>query len=162
VLLALDAQVVLAAPTGSRVVDIADFFTGYRQTALQPGELIVAVRVPGPLAPVTGYEKVTKRHSDDISSVAVAVALELDAGLVRRARIGVGGVAATPIRARATEQVLVGHRWEAATVARAAEALASEGTPMDDHRASAAYRRAMLGQALRRMLADTRIPEVTA
>ncbi len=161
VLLALDAQVILASPTGRRVVDVAEFFTGYRRTALQPGELIVAVRVPRPLAPVTMFQKVTKRHTDDISSVAVAVALELDGGLVRRARIGLGGVAATPIRAFATEQVLVGRPWQAATVDRAAEVLASEGTPMDDHRASAAYRRAMLGQALRRMLAETQ-PEAVA
>jgi xanthine dehydrogenase small subunit len=155
VLLALEAKLVLESARGRRVVEIADFFTGYRQTALRPGELLVAVQVPAPLAEVTGYEKVTKRRTDDISSVAVAVALELQDGLVRRARIGLGGVAATPIRARATEGALLGQRWDAATAARASEILSSEGSPMDDHRASAAYRRAMLGQALRRLHADT-------
>ena len=67
-----------------------------------------------------------------------------------RARIGLGGVAATPIRARATEAALEGRPWTAETVEAAAEVLAGEGTPIDDHRASAAYRSAMLGNALRK------------
>ena len=69
---------------------------------------------------------------------------------VVRARIGLGGVAATPIRAYATEAALEGSPWTRATVDEAAELLATEGTPMDDHRASAAYRAAMLGQSLRK------------
>jgi xanthine dehydrogenase small subunit len=150
VLLALRAELVLAAADGQRVVTIDDFFTGYRQTVLRPGELIVAVRVPHPLAAVTWFEKVAKRRVDDISSVAVALALDFEDGRVSRASIGLGGVAATPIRARATEQVLLGRRWDPATVEEAAAILATEGSPMDDHRASAAYRRATLGQALRR------------
>lgn len=150
-LLALGAQVVLASSAGRRVLDLAEFFTGYRRTAMRPGELIVAVRVPRPLAGVTSFEKVSKRHSDDISSVAVAIALDLADDRVRGVRIGLGGVAATPIRARATEGALLDRPWDAETVGAAAAVLAAEGTPIDDHRASAAYRRAMLGQALRRL-----------
>ena len=96
---------------------------------------------------------------DDISSVAVAFALDVDAGVVRRARIGLGGVAATPIRALATEAALVDQPWNDETVARASALLAEEGTPMDDHRASAAYRSAMLGNALRKLWAETATPE---
>lgn len=154
VLLALDADVVLVGAAGRRVVPVAEFFTGYRRTALRGSELIEAVRIPLPAPGATWFMKVTKRWTDDISSVAVAFALDIDDGLVRAARVGLGGVAATPIRARSTEQSLVGRPWDAGTVAEAAAVLADEGTPMDDHRASAAYRRAMLGQSLWAFLAS--------
>jgi xanthine dehydrogenase small subunit len=154
-LLALGAEVVLVSESAERVVPIDQFFTGYRHSALRPGELIRSVRVPQPLAVVTDFQKVAKRRLDDISSVAVAVALDLDDEHVRRVRIGLGGVAATPIRALATEDALLGRPWNAETVAAAADVLAGEGTPLDDHRASAAYRRAMLGQALHRLHART-------
>jgi xanthine dehydrogenase small subunit len=154
VLLALDASIVLAGPAGTRVVELADFFTGYRQTALQPGELIVAIEVPLPLAGLTSFQKVAKRHLDDISGVAIALALDLADGVITRATIGLGGVAAIPIRARATEAALVGQPWDARTAARAAAVLRQEGSPIDDHRASADYRRAMLGNALLRLQAQ--------
>jgi xanthine dehydrogenase small subunit len=154
-LLALDATVVLVGVEGEREVALADYFTGYRRSLRRPGELIRALRVPLPLAPVAVFHKIAKRRFDDISSVAVGFALEIDDGVVRRARIGLGGVAATPVRARATEDVLTGAPWTADTARRAAEVMAGEGTPIDDHRASAAYRRAMLGQALRKLHADT-------
>ena len=131
-------------------MDLAEYFTGYRQTVRRAGELIRAVRIPLPLAGLTGFHKIAKRRFDDISSVAVAFALDLDDdGTVAAARIGLGGVAATPLRARATEAALEGRPWTGATVEAAARVLAGEGTPIDDQRASAAYRSAMLGNALR-------------
>ncbi|KAB2811925.1 xanthine dehydrogenase small subunit [Pimelobacter simplex] len=156
-LLALDAELVLVSPAGERVVPLTAYFTGYRQSVLAPGELVARVRVPLPLATTTAFQKIAKRRFDDISSVAVAFALDLDAGTgtVRRAAIGLGGVAATPIRATVAEQALVGVPWTAEGIAPAAALLAAAGTPLDDHRASAAYRRAMLGQALPRLLATT-------
>jgi xanthine dehydrogenase small subunit len=155
VLLALDAVVVLAGANGSREVALADYFTGYRQSVRQAGELIRAVRIPLPVAGVTAFHKIAKRRFDDISSVAVAFALDLAGGVVRRARIGLGGVAATPIRARDTEAALTGRPWTRDTVSAAASVLAGEGTPLDDHRASARYRAAMLGQSLRKLHAET-------
>jgi len=154
-LLALDAALVLASPRGERTVPLAGYFTGYRQTMKADDELIRAVVVPLPLAPVTAFHKIAKRRFDDISSVAVGYALEIVDGVVRRARIGLGGVAATPLRAMATEQALDGQPWTEDVVRRAAAVLAAEGTPMDDHRASAAYRSAMLGQSLLRLYADS-------
>ncbi|MFD4327861.1 xanthine dehydrogenase small subunit [Nocardioides sp. NPDC058538] len=150
-LLALDAEVVLASPRGERVVALADYFTGYRETVLAADELIRSVRLPLPLAPLVGFHKIAKRRFDDISSVAVGYALEIADGTVIRARIGLGGVAATPLRAVATEDALVGQPWTEETVRRTAAVLAGEGTPMDDHRASASYRSAMLGQSLLRL-----------
>lgn len=159
-LLALDARLVLVSPVGERTVAASDFFTGYRATLLAPDELIRSVHVPLPLAGLTAFHKVAKRRYDDISSVAVAFALDLepdvgaDTRVVRRVRIGLGGVAATPVRARTTEAALLDQPWTRETVERAAATLAEEGTPMDDHRASAAYRSAMLGNALRKLWSE--------
>lgn len=148
VLLALNASLRLASRGGEREVPLAEYFTGYRQTVRRPGELIRSVKIPLPLAPVAAFHKIAKRRFDDISSVAVAFALDLDGDVVREVRIGLGGVAATPLRARATEEALTGQPWTEVTVRAAARTLRGEGTPLDDHRASAAYRAAMLEQAL--------------
>lgn len=150
-LLALDARLVLVSSEGEREVPLASYFTGYRTTVKAPDELIRTILVPLPLAGVTGFHKIAKRRFDDISGVAVAFALDVVEGRVARARIGLGGVAATPLRAGATEEALTGQPWTSATVEAAARVLASEGTPLDDQRASAAYRSAMLGRALPRL-----------
>ncbi|MFL4491175.1 xanthine dehydrogenase small subunit [Streptomyces sp. VTCC 41912] len=154
-LLALEASLVLADADGEREVPLAEYFTGYRQSVRRPGELIRAVRIPLPLSTTVAFHKIAKRRFDDISSVAVAFALDIEDGTVRKARIGLGGVAATPIRALATEAALEGNPWTAETVEAAARVLQAEGTPMDDHRASAAYRSAMLGQSLLKLSAQT-------
>lgn len=154
VLLALDAQLVLTALHGERTVALADYFTGYRQTVKEPGEIIRAVRVPLPLSPAVAFHKIAKRRFDDISSVAVAIAARLDGGTIADVRIGLGGVAATPLRARDTEDALRGRPWTREIVRAAAAVLAHEGTPLDDHRASARYRRAMLEQSLLRFHAE--------
>jgi len=153
-LLALEATVVLASRHGRREVALADYFTGYRQSVRAADELIVAVRIPLPLAPLTAFHKISKRRFDDISSVAVAHALTIEDGVVRRARIGLGGVAATPLRALATEAALEGRPWSEDVVREAAATMRGEGTPMDDHRASSAYRSAMLATSLLRLFAE--------
>ncbi len=154
-LLALDASVILASAAGEREVPLAEYFTGYRQSVKKPGELLRAVRIPLPLAENTAFYKISKRRFDDISSVAVAIAMRLDGGTVASVRIGLGGVAATPIRARATEDSLTGQPWTHETAAAAAATMAAEGTPIDDLRASARYRSAMLEQLLLKFYAQT-------
>lgn len=160
-LLALGATLVLvsAPATGSgiveREVELSEYFTGYRQSVRRPDELIRAIRIPRPLAAVTAFHKIAKRRFDDISSVAIAFALDIDGGIVTAAKIGLGGVAATPLRARATEAALVGQPWNLATVRAASEILGSEGTPMSDHRASADYRALMLNTALLKLYSAT-------
>jgi xanthine dehydrogenase small subunit len=158
-LLALDASVVLASVEGERAVALADYFTGYRQSVRRPGELIRAVRIPLPQPGVAGFHKVAKRRFDDISSVAVGFGLDVLDGVVISARIGLGGVAATPLRARDTEEALVGRPWREETARAAAHVLAGEGTPLSDHRASAAYRSAMLGQALLKLYTQNPTPQ---
>lgn len=159
-LLALGARLVLASasPDGSiveREVELSEYFTGYRQTVRRPGELIKAVRIPRPLAAVTAFHKIAKRRFDDISSVAVAFALDIEDGIVTAARIGLGGVAATPLRATATEAALIGKPWNVETVRAASDVLGSEGTPMSDHRASSEYRSLMLNTALLKLYSRT-------
>ncbi len=161
-LLALEASVVLAGVGGERTVALADYFTGYRTSVRRRDELIKSVIVPMPPAPLSAFHKIAKRRFDDISSVAVAHAVEVREGTVTRVAIGLGGVAATPIRARATEAALLGAPWRAAAVAAAAAILGGEGTPLDDHRASAAYRAAMLEQSLLRLHAESGTPAEVA
>jgi len=158
-LLALEAKLVLSGPDGDREVALADYFTGYRQTVKQKDELIRAVRIPMPPAPMAAFHKIAKRRFDDISSVAIAFALDVVDGVVERVTIGLGGVAATPLRATATEDALRGRQWTADTVREAAAVLGREGTPIDDHRASAAFRAAMLEQSLLKFHAESAVPE---
>jgi xanthine dehydrogenase small subunit len=150
-LIALRAQVVLASMRGERTLALEDLYTGYRQTALAPDELLVRIVVPRP-APeglLRAY-KVSKRWDDDISAVCLALHLDIADGVVRRASIGAGGVAATPARARQTEALLTGQPWTEALAQRAGEALQAEFTPISDMRASGAYRRTVLAGLMRR------------
>jgi xanthine dehydrogenase small subunit len=152
-LLALEAVLVLAAADGEREVPLADYFIGYRQSVREPGELIRSIRVPLPLAGIQAFHKIAKRRFDDISGVAIGYAVDVVDGEVVKARIGLGGVAATPIRALDTEAALEGRPWNRETVRVAAGVLRQEGTPIDDMRASAAYRSAMLGTSLLKLYA---------
>jgi xanthine dehydrogenase small subunit len=155
-LLALDAALVLASSRGEREVRLADYFTGYRQSVKRPGELIKTIRIPLPVAPVTAFHKIAKRRFDDISGVAIAYAMRLDPDRsVESIMIGLGGVAATPIRALAAERALAGRPWTREVAAAAAEEMAGAGTPMSDHRASQAYRIAMLRNSLLKFCAET-------
>jgi xanthine dehydrogenase small subunit len=153
-LLALEAVLVLASTDGDREVPLADYFTGYRQSVRRPGELIKSVRIPLPLAGISAFHKIAKRRFDDISGVALGYAIDVVDGEVVKARIGLGGVAATPIRALDTEAAREGRPWSRETVRVAAGVLRQEGTPIDDMRASAAYRSAMLGTSLLKLYAQ--------
>jgi xanthine dehydrogenase small subunit len=166
VLLALEASVVLASSSTvnkiqERVVKLEEFFTGYRKTVRQPDELIRAIRIPLPLAPTAKFYKIAKRRMDDISSVAVGITLALQGDLVQKIRIGLGGVAATPIRALETEAFLTGKTWNETNARVAAKIMGQSGTPLDDHRASAAYRKAMLEQLLLKFFFETNQPETS-
>jgi xanthine dehydrogenase small subunit len=162
VLLALEASVILASSSGERIVRLDEFFTGYRKTVRNPDELIRAIRIPLPLAPRAKFYKIAKRRMDDISSVAAGITLELQGDLVQKIRIGLGGVAATPIRALETEAFLTGKTWNETNAREAAKIMANSGTPLDDHRASAAYRKAMLEQLLLKFFFETSKLEVSA
>jgi xanthine dehydrogenase small subunit len=140
-LLALDASLQIAGPLGRREMPLSSFFTGYRRTALQKDELIVSIDIPTPAPAVLSFYKVAKRRLDDISTVAAAMAVDLDgAGRVRRSRLAFGGVAATPIRLIEAEHTLTGQPWDDAAVRRVQQIIEQTLTPMSDHRGSREYR----------------------
>jgi len=142
VLLALDAQILCRGPAGERQLPIDRFFLDYRKTALSDDELVSAVRLPRRAGLRSTAQKVAKRQTDDISIVAAAFALGLDdSGTVDHARLAYGGVAAVPLRARQAEDLLRGRRLDSATLADVAACLRRSFSPLDDHRASADYRR---------------------
>ena len=154
-LIALGAQVVLMVwrkgKAEHRHVPLDHFYTGYRQSLLAPDEVLAWVVVPRPAAGEwLGAYKVSKRQEDDISAVCLAVQLHVEGGRITSARIGAGGVAATPARAVSTEAALIGQPWSEATLAVAQQAIQREFAPLSDFRASADYRRTILGQLLRR------------
>ncbi len=161
VLIALAATVVLRQGDVTRELPIESFYRGYQQTALARSEFVAALRVPrrAPTTVVRAYKQ-SRRFDQDISCVFACFALDLAAGTVRDVRIGCGGVAATPVRAVATEAALRGGAWSADRAAATASVLASEFTPIDDMRASARYRRAVLGNLLVRCHLETTAPGV--
>lgn len=155
ILLALDATVQLRGPADAREVAIADYFLDYRKTARKADELIEAVTIPRRAGRIEASYKLAKRPTDDISIVAAAFALELDEQRrVAQVRLAYGGVAAMPRRAGETEAFLVGRTLDPATVARAQVQLQAEFTPLDDHRASAEYRRALCGTLFAKFVAE--------
>jgi xanthine dehydrogenase molybdopterin binding subunit/xanthine dehydrogenase small subunit len=149
VLLSLDAELVLMSEKGTRTVAVCDFFTAYRKTLLQPGEIILEIVLPrfargGGLTRRSDFLKVSKRRELDISIVAAAYSIDTDAsGIVRRARLAYGGVAATPVRARRAEAALEGRKL-ADAAAEVAQILAGEFAPIDDARSGAGYRRSLI------------------
>lgn len=143
-LMALGARAVLRSARGEREVALEDFFLGYGKQDRRPGEYLAALRVPRP-APGTLVRvwKVSKRFDQDISAVLGAFAVRVEDGRVAEARIAFGGMAAVPQRALAVEAALMGRAWTEATVRAALPAFAEDFQPIDDLRASAAYRLAV-------------------
>ena len=155
-LIALGANITLASVRGERSVALEDFYTGYRQNLLAGDELLTAIHVPLPVPnQVVEAYKISKRFDDDISAVCLVIHLQLDKGIVQHARIGAGGVAATPARAVQTEKVLVGQTWNEALAQKAGQSLQAEFNPISDMRASSAYRREMLGALFQRFWLET-------
>jgi xanthine dehydrogenase small subunit len=160
-LIALGASIVLMRRGGHRELPLESLYTGYRQNVMAPDEVLAWIKVPllvdGAQA---GREflrvyKISKRFDDDISAVCLAVRLQLADGRVQSASVGVGGVAATPVRAWQTEAALTGQHWSADTARQAGAVLRGEFRPISDMRASAAYRSAVLGNLLERLWLDS-------
>lgn len=150
-LIALGASVVLMSVRGNREMALEQLYTGYRQNVMAPDEVLAWIKVPKPTPnELLRVYKVSKRFDDDISAVCLAVRLELEGTQVTQASIGVGGVAATPVRATRTEAVLTNQPWTETTVQAGMASLRSEFNPISDMRASAAYRQQVLGNLLQR------------
>ncbi|MBL1271257.1 MAG: xanthine dehydrogenase small subunit [Marinobacter maritimus] len=159
-LIALGATLVLDGPEGERKLPLEEFFQGYKQTSLQPGEFVHSVRVPVPEVNEALYiYKVSKRLDDDISAVLGAFHLTVDNGVVRACRLAFGGMAAIPARAPHAEAALTGQPWNEESLQAALTALADDFSPLSDVRASSGYRLQVAGNLLRRtLLASTSLP----
>jgi carbon-monoxide dehydrogenase medium subunit len=145
-LIADGATVRIHGPSGERTIALETFFTGPGKTVLAPGELVTEVAVPAP-APRTGkhYLKHGRRKAMELATVGVAVALTLERELCSEVRIVLGAVAPTPIRARAAEDALRGRPLAGAAIGAAARIAMGECRPVSNVRASAEYRREMVG-----------------
>lgn len=140
-LVALDAVVELEGPHGKREIPLDSLHvlpgsTPERETALTPGELIVAIRLPAEAANFSRnarYLKLRERTSYAFAVVSTAVALEIEGGTISAARIALGGVAAKPWRAREAESLLKGMRPNAEAFAKAADIALAEARPSGDN-----------------------------
>lgn len=154
-LIALGATVVLASSSGQRTLPVEEFFLDYYETAIMPGEIVTEVVVPSlPTNSGSSYVKFLPRTADDYATVSVAALLTLseDGSTCSDVKIGLGSVAATPVRARAAEAVLRGRPITEELMEQAADAVESEVEPMDDFRGSAGYKRRMARVFTRRAL----------
>ncbi len=152
-LFALDADLLIAGPRGTRRVPVADFFLGVRRTQLTPDEVLVEIVIPAP-SPGSGatYVRHTPRRELDIAVVGVASSLTITDGRCTRARVALGAVAPVPLRAAAAEARLVGEAVTPGLIEEAAELAVSAASPISDQRGSAEFRRHLVRVLTRRTL----------
>ncbi|MGH9252979.1 MAG: FAD binding domain-containing protein [Vicinamibacterales bacterium] len=141
VLIALGARVVATGPAGERTIAAEDLVSGYYETVLAGNELITDVRLPAQGARRAAYLKWTTSSADDWPAVGVAIALDVDADLVRDARIVVSAATEKPTRLTSAEGVVRGGRVDEALLRRAGEAAFEQVDTVSDARGSAAYKR---------------------
>ncbi|MBW4525440.1 MAG: xanthine dehydrogenase small subunit [Phormidium tanganyikae FI6-MK23] len=160
VLLSLDAELTIANLTGTRTIPLIDFFKGYRQTDLKLGEIIVSVTISKSISEnavqrLAQSYKIGKRGTDDISIVAAAFVIDLDSdNNIIHARLGYGGVAATPVRAIAVENTLIGQPWTMATIQQVKPLLREAFTPLTDLRGSADYRKLLVANLFEKFFVE--------
>ena len=154
-LLAFDAQCRIVGPSGERSVPLDEFFVGPGRTVLEKGEILAELRLP----PATGrtgslYIKHSPRGAMDIATLGVASVVSLEEGgqVCREARIALGAVAPTPIRAYSAENMLRGQTCTPELLRAAAAEAQRCAVPIDDIRGTAAHRRAMVGVLAERTL----------
>lgn len=145
-LVALGATARIAGPRGERNVPVEEFFVGPGRTVLDPDELVAEIVVPPPPARSGGaYERYTPRQEMDIAVVGVGSVVALGQGdRCAGARICLGAVAPTPIRAKAAEAALIDQDLTPEAIERAAAAAAEEAAPITDQRGTADYRRHLI------------------
>lgn len=153
VLLALDAEAVALSADGERRIPYARFHSGYRTTALVPGELLGSLRLPPPPAGSRQvFRKVGTREAQAISKVVVAALGRVEDGVFTHLRLAAGSVAAVPVRLTEVEREVVGRDADQATAARAGRLAAEAVEPIDDVRSTAEYRRFVLGRVVARLI----------
>lgn len=144
-LMALEATVTLRSMRGDRTVPLHEFYTAVRRTVMEPAELLVDIAFPAMDPADRGmFIKLALRRAQAISVVNVAAIVRLEAGVVRRARIALGSVAPTIVRALEAEAFLAGMPLDETAITRAAALAIGAARPIDDVRGSAEYRADMV------------------
>jgi CO/xanthine dehydrogenase FAD-binding subunit len=159
-LLALDASVVLASERGERRLTLREFFVGPRRTAASPDELLTHIVIPeASLGKPMTFLKFGLRKGQALALVNVAAGFfsDGDSGTFGSPRIALGAVAPTVIRAFEAERRLTDQRLDSQAIREAAAIAATEASPIDDFRASAAYRRSLIAVLVRRALEEVRM-----
>lgn len=150
VLACADAEVEIAGPSGARRVSLEDYLVDWYETALKPGEIVAAVRLPAATGGPSVYHKLA-RTPGDFATVSVACTLERDG-----VRVAVGACGPGPVRSRAAEAELGGNHGDAAAVARFGAALAALADPAEDVRGSAAFRLRLIPRMVAAAIRDVR------
>ena len=155
-LIALGASVRLASCAGERTMAVESFITGYRKTALRPGEVIAAIRIPLLEAGVdfSAY-KLSKRFDQDIATVIAAFRLRRRDGRVDELSAAYGGMASRAMRTTNVERTVEGRPWTPETLADIDEVLARDFSPITDHRGGAGYRARAAANLIRRFQMET-------
>ncbi len=155
-LLDLEGRLNLVSRRGSRTVDIGSFFTGPNQTVVAPDEVLTEIQLPVPTSGSRSrYLKLSPRRAMDLAVVGVAVITVPRSGILKEVKIALGAVAPTPVRAIQAEALLRGQKISPEIIERAGETASREAKPIDDHRASAEYRRDMVKVLTVRALTQT-------
>jgi len=163
-LLALDASVTVAGPSGRRQMPLPDLFVGPRKTSLKPGELLIDIVIPKEnLGKPLAFEKFGLRKGQALALVNAAASFWVDRGKSAFAapRIALGAVAPTVIRAPKAEAYLAGRKISAEAMAEAGRIAATEAKPISDFRASAEYRRDLIAVLVKRALANAQARAAT-
>jgi aerobic carbon-monoxide dehydrogenase medium subunit len=147
-----EAELSVVGRSGTRVIKAADFFHGPLTTALEPDEIIVAVKLPAwPARRRWGFQEFARRRGD-FALAAAAVFYDDPQGKARNAHVGAIGVADRPLRLHGAEAAINGNAIDEDTIARAEAAASAEVHPESDIHASGAYRRALIGTMVERAL----------
>jgi len=157
-LITLGTQLILRVGEQTREIALEDFYLDYQKTALQLGEFVEAIVIPlreGQARFKFASYKIAKRFEQDISAVCAAISCELDThDVAHNVRIAFGGMAAIPKRAKYAEAILEGQQLTAELIVLAQEALSQDYQPLDDGRASSAYRLQVAKNCLQRFYVE--------
>jgi carbon-monoxide dehydrogenase medium subunit len=155
-LMALGAEVTVTGSNAERVISLDDFFIGYFETALQPDELLTEIHVPNSVQGGGIYSKFAQRATD-LAVVSVATHLIFDPDVTDRckdARIVMGSVGPTPLRAKRGEDLLKGQTIDAALIEEAARLSAEDAQPTTDINGSEQYKREIVDVLVRRTIKE--------
>jgi len=155
-LIAMNTSLILTGKSGKRILEIEDFITAYRKTALKEKEIIESIVIPKSSNSIIKFYKVSKRKDLDISTVSAGFSLVLNNNSVKDICLAYGGMAETPKRAKKTESFLIGKSWDMEVIKDAQEILYNEFTPISDARSGIEFRKLAARNLLLKFYNDTR------